>query len=109
MAFNPAVVAEVRARAPEQATALLVDDHHVREAGVSPTMVLEWARAAGVSSLGLHHRLCDAALVKAAHESGILVGVFTVNDAETMRRVEDAGVDLIITDRPELIPAESKR
>lgn len=106
MAFNPAVVAEVRALAPEQATALLVDDHHVQEAGVPAMTALEWARAAGVNSLGLHHTLCDAALVKAAHAAGILVGVFTVNDAETMRRLESAGVDLIITDRPELIPAE---
>jgi glycerophosphoryl diester phosphodiesterase len=109
MAFNPAVVKEVRALAPEQATALLVDDHHVQEAGVPTTMALQWARAAGVHSLGLHHTLCDAALVKAAHEAGILVGVFTVNDAATMRRMEEAGVDLIITDRPELMPAESER
>jgi glycerophosphoryl diester phosphodiesterase len=109
MAFNPAVVKEVRALAPEQATALLVDDHHVHEAGVPPATVLQWARAASVHSLGLHHTLCDAALVKAAHEAGILVGVFTVNDADTMRRMEDAGVDLIITDHPELIPAESER
>lgn len=106
MAFNPAVVAEVRALAPQQPTALLVDAHHVQEAGVPAMMALEWARAAGVNSLGLHHTLCDAALVKAAHEAGILVGVFTVNDAHTMRRLESAGVDLIITDRPELIPAE---
>jgi glycerophosphoryl diester phosphodiesterase len=104
MAFNPAVVAEVRALAPEQPTALLVDDHHVEAAGVPAMMALEWARAAGVSSLGLHHTLCDRALVEAAHASGILVGVFTVNDADTMRRLEGAGVDLIITDRPELIP-----
>lgn len=109
MAFNPAVVAEVRALAPAQPTALLVDAHHVQEADVPPAMVLEWARAAGVHSLGLHHTLCDAALVKAAHAAGILVGVFTVNDAPTMRRMEEAGVDLIITDRPELMPAESER
>lgn len=109
MAFNPAVVAEVRALAPEQPTALLVDDHHVQEARVSPMMALEWARAAGANSLGLHHTLCDATLVKAAHEAGILVGVFTVNDAATMLRLESAGVDLIITDRPELIPADGER
>ena len=109
MAFNPAVVSEVRALAPEQPTALLVDDHHVQEAGVPPMMALAWARAAGVKYVGLHHSLCDAALVTAAHEAGILVGVFTVNDAETMRRLERAGVDLIITDHPELIPAEGDR
>jgi glycerophosphoryl diester phosphodiesterase len=104
MAFNPAVVAEVRALAPEQRTALLVNAQHVEEAGVPPMTALQWARASGADSLGLHHTLCDAALVKAAHEAGLLVGVFTVNDADTMHRLESAGVDLIITDRPDLIP-----
>ncbi|HUF91074.1 MAG TPA: glycerophosphodiester phosphodiesterase [Candidatus Limnocylindria bacterium] len=109
MAFNPAVLEEVRALAPGQATALLVDAHHVQAAGVTPMTVLEWARAAAVTAVGLHHTLCDAALVEAAHEAGILVGVFTVNDADTMRRLERAGVDLIITDDPELIPAGGDR
>ena len=106
MAFNPLVVAEVRALAPAQPTTLLVD-RHMAEAGVRPIEAVEWARAAGVTFLGIHHSLCDAALVEAAHGAGIAVGVFTVNDVETRDRLERAGVDVIITDRPELIPAEA--
>ena len=41
----------------------------------------------------------------AAHRAGIAVGVFTVNDVETRDLLAAAGVDVIITDRPDLIPA----
>lgn len=106
MAFNPAVVAEVRRLAPAQPTTLLVD-RHITEAGVGPMEAVAWAREAGVTFLGLHHSLADAALVAAAHAAGIAVGVFTVNDAETRDRLVAAGVDVIITDRPDLIPADA--
>ena len=106
MAFNPAVVAEVRRLAPSQPTTLLVD-RHMAEAGVRPLEAVTWAREAGVTFLGLHHSLCDADVVSAAHAAGVAVGVYTVNDADTRDRLLAAGVDVIITDRPELIPADA--
>jgi glycerophosphoryl diester phosphodiesterase len=106
LAFNPAVVAEVRTLAPAVPTTLLVD-RHVTEAGVKPMEAVAWAREAGVTFLGLHHSLCDAPLVKAAHQAGISVGVFTVNDVDERDRLVAAGVDVIITDRPELIPSDA--
>ena len=106
MAFNPAVVAEVKRLAPAQPTTLLVD-RHITFAGVPPIETVEWARTAGANFLGLHYSLCDQALVDAAHGAGIAVGVFTVNDVATRDRLVAAGVDVIITDRPELIPADA--
>ena len=106
MAFNPAVVAEVRRLAPGQPTTLLVD-RDVTDVGVKPLETVTWAREAGVTFLGLHHSLVDDSLVRAAHDAGIAVGVFTVNDVETRDRLAKAGVDVIITDRPELIPADA--
>jgi glycerophosphoryl diester phosphodiesterase len=106
LAFNPAVVAEVRTLAPALPTALLVD-RYVVDAGIAPLETVAWARDAGVSFLGLHHALCDAAVVDAAHGAGISVGVFTVNDHAERDRLVAAGVDVIITDRPDLIPADA--
>ncbi|QDE34804.1 glycerophosphodiester phosphodiesterase [Microbacterium foliorum] len=41
-------------------------------------------------------------LLRAAHRRGVEVHVWTVNDAESMRRLVDAGVDGIVTDRADL-------
>ena len=103
MAFNPAVLAEVRALAPAQPTALLVDRRHVVDSGARPVDAVGWAREARASFLGLHHSLCDAEVVKAAHAAGIAVGVFTVNDEDAMRRLAGDGVDVIISDRADLV------
>jgi glycerophosphoryl diester phosphodiesterase len=43
------------------------------------------------------------ALVERAHDVGVRVVVWTVNDPSTMARLLDAGVDGIITDRPDLL------
>jgi glycerophosphoryl diester phosphodiesterase len=103
MAFNPAVLAEVRALAPNQATTLLVDRRHVEQSGAAPVETVAWAAEAHASFLGVHHSLCDADVVTAAHQVGIAVGVFTVNDEPTMRRLAALGVDVIISDRADLV------
>ena len=42
-------------------------------------------------------------LVERAHEAGLRLIVWTVNDQPTMHRLLDAGVDGVITDRPDLL------
>lgn len=103
LAFNPAVLAEVRAMAPGQPTALLVDRAHVLAAGAPPAAAVEWACQAGAHFLGLHHTLCDAVVVGAARAVGLALGVFTVNDEAEMRRLAGLGVDVIISDRADLV------
>lgn len=103
MAFSPAVLAEVHALAPAQQTVLLVDRHHVEGAGGPAMLAVEWARAARAGVLGLHHALCDAAVVHAARAAGIAIGVFTVNDEAEMRRLAAFGVDVVISDRADLV------
>ena len=106
MAFNPAVIAEVRAiggsTRPSPRTVWLVDQQ-AKTAGLSGDTMVGLATRAGVSFLGIHHSLCDAALVTAAHGARLGVGVYTVNDEALMRRLVEIGVDVVISDRPDLV------
>ncbi len=103
LAFNPAVIAEVRTLAPGQPTALLVDRHHVLTSGAPPAAAVDWACQARANFLGLHYTLCDGAVVDAARAVGLALGVFTVNDEAEMRRLAGLGVDVIISDRADLV------
>lgn len=47
-------------------------------------------------------RIVDKKLVDAAHERGLQVHVWTVNDPLMMRRLVELGVDGIVTDRPDM-------
>lgn len=103
MAFNPAVVAAVRSLCPDMPTALLVDSHHVEGAGGDPGEAVGWAVRARATFLGIHHSLVDGTLVDAARAAGLGLGVFTVNDEDDMRRLAALGVDVIISDRADVV------
>jgi glycerophosphoryl diester phosphodiesterase len=81
---------------------LLVDRAGLDRVGARSEQVIDWAAAAGVTDLGLEHVMVDEGLVRAAHAAGLALGVWTVNDADTIRRMLDLGVDIITSDRPDL-------
>lgn len=58
----------------------------------------EAARRLGCRALVLNHRLLDGALVARAREAGWRTAVYTPNEPEDIQRVQDAGVDMVITD-----------
>ena len=102
MAFNPAVLATVRALAPTQRTTLLVARDHVERAGAPAAETLGWADRLGVTDLGLEHTLIDAHVVAGARARGLRLGAWTPNDEPALRRLATLGVDVITTDRPDL-------
>jgi len=48
-------------------------------------------------------RVVDERFVQAAHDAGIAVHVWTINDAEEMNQLVNLGVDGIISDRPSVL------
>jgi glycerophosphoryl diester phosphodiesterase len=59
-------------------------------------------KAAGGRFWSVHFGDVDAAKVKEAQSLGLKVLVWTVNDAPTMERMLDLGIDGLITDRPDI-------
>jgi glycerophosphoryl diester phosphodiesterase len=54
-----------------------------------------------VAFVGLQHPLVTPEVAARARETGVLLGAWTVNEPDAMRRVIDAGAGVLITDRPD--------
>ena len=70
---------------------------HARHGSV-PRMV----QAAGASHWSSFWRELDEGQVREAHELGLQVLAWTVNDRSTMARLLDMGIDGLVTDRPDI-------
>ncbi|APZ96155.1 glycerophosphodiester phosphodiesterase family protein [Fuerstiella marisgermanici] len=57
----------------------------------------------GFESLVLHHEGITPEKIRMIKAAGIEVGAWTVNDATTMKRLLDAGVERLYTDHPRLL------
>ncbi len=62
-------------------------------------------RALGVVGFDLQWGSFDKSFVDAAHDAGLFVFSFTINEAETFREARELGVDGVETDRPDLLLA----
>lgn len=90
--FNPATLDAVRiADAALPLGWLLAPGADARD-------VLPVAEARGFTALHPFVLGVDASFVAQAHEAGLAVNTWTVNDAPTMRAMVDYGVDVLITD-----------
>ena len=63
--------------------------------------VIEKARAAKLDGLDLHYKArIDAAFVKHVRDAGLQLHVWTVDDPQAARKLADAGVDSLTTNKP---------
>jgi glycerophosphoryl diester phosphodiesterase len=102
MAFEAETLRRVRELDPRIRTAYLVSKGRLGREGVTAAEAVRWARDVGATHLGLEHTALDAAVVAAARQAGIGVAAWTVNDEAAMRRTIDLGVDVLITDQPDV-------
>ena len=100
MAFGASTWRRVRELRPDIATCVLYSARAL--SGTTLAAELATLRAAGVGFIGVEHTAVDAAAVAQARAAGIGIGVWTVNDATSMKRMIDAGADILITDQPDL-------
>jgi glycerophosphoryl diester phosphodiesterase len=94
--FDPRVLEAVHARKPDQTLAFLVEYPASLEKHLAPLSFLP-------EIYSPMHTLLTQNVVDQAHEKGLQVIPWTVNDTQTMRSLIQMGVDGIITDYPNLI------
>ena len=96
--FNPVAVWRVRRLNPWIALGLLY-------APTAPLLLRRpWMRhLVRPDALHPHHTLVDAAYVRSARQKGYRVHTWTVDDSQEMERLIQAGTDLVITKRPDLL------
>lgn len=93
--FDHDIVDSVRQLAPLLPTGLLVFENSLGE-------VLQRAAEGGHTAVNPWASLVDRQFVDRAHEAGIAVNVWTVDQPEQIRSLQAAGVDAIITNVPRL-------
>ena len=91
--FDPAL-AELRRLAPEARVALLIQPR-TRDDALARALEL------GAEALNPWFALATPELVAAAHDAGLAVYPYTVDDPDDMCRLLDAGVDGLFTNRPD--------
>ena len=96
--FNVDAVDAVRAVDPSIPTALNCGI-------VQPAQAVARARAHQMTAVHPFDAMCDAGFVRRAHDAGLVVNVWTINDPKRMAELVDMGVDGLITDVPDVARA----
>ncbi|MBI3891060.1 MAG: glycerophosphodiester phosphodiesterase [Candidatus Wallbacteria bacterium] len=94
LSFSPGLMEEARRLGPEIERELIV---------VMPIRQVARARAVGAGVLDLPDLFVTRGVLERARDAGLLVGAGITNDERTMRRLAAAGVDILYTDRPDLL------
>jgi glycerophosphoryl diester phosphodiesterase len=102
MAFEAPTIERVRQLDPAIRTAFLVDGDRVEHARAGADEIVRWTQETGATALAIDRLVLDAAVVRAARRAGLVLATWTVNEDADLRRVIQLGVDIVISDRPDL-------
>ena len=102
-AFQRETIRRLRALEPKARTMFLVTRGDVERERTRPAEAVRRARELGATDLGMNHRLIDADVVSAARVARIRLAAWTVNEEADIRRMLDLGVDMVMSDRPDLV------
>jgi len=108
-AFQADTIRRLRELEPTARTMFLVGRGDVGRVRARPAEAVRRARDLGATDLGMNHRLIDADVVAAARAASIRLSAWTVNDESDIRRMVDLGVDLVMSDRPDLAKRLARR
>jgi len=108
-AFQVETIRRLRALEPKARTMLLVARGDVERDRARPAEAVRRARDLGATDLGMNHRLIDADVMAAARAAGIRVSAWTVNEEADILRMVDLGVDMVMSDRPDLVKKLTSR
>ena len=101
-AFQVETIRRLRELEPKARTMLLVARGDVERDRARPAEAVRRARELGATDLGMNHRLIDTDVMSAARAAGIRVAAWTPNEEADIRRMVDLGVDMVMSDRPDL-------
>ena len=102
MAFEDETLRRIRTLDARVRTVLLVSTRRAERA-TAPRDVVRWVTAVGANELGIDHRALSAEIVAAARAARMRVTAWTVNEEADIRRVIDLGVDVVTSDRPDVV------
>lgn len=102
-AFEPETIRRLRALEPTVRTMLLVSRDRIERERAAPRDAVRWAREIGAADLGMDHRLIDATVAAEARTAGVGLAAWTVNEEADLHRMIELRVDVIMTDRPDLL------
>jgi glycerophosphoryl diester phosphodiesterase len=96
--FNVPTLTKLRALEPAVALGVLYLEP------ITPEQEAEWlSPALQPQALHPHYTLVSTEFVHRAHSHGLAVNVWTVNEVDDARALQQLGVDAIITDAPDLL------
>lgn len=100
--FHKPTLIELRRAAPDARIGVLQASTKIGPVRVRP---MPWDLAAELAAEAIHpgHREINARLVRRAHQDGRRVHTWTVNDPQRAAELAELGVDVIMTDHPELL------